>query len=42
MYGVADFGLFMVPGYEQSMGVPFDEVYGWDAVRGQYYTNIRE
>jgi len=42
IYGVADFALFLVPGYEQSMGVPFDEVYGWDALGGKYYTNILE
>ncbi|MBT3374920.1 MAG: hypothetical protein HN742_08990 [Lentisphaerae bacterium] len=42
IYGVADFALFFVPGYEDSMGVPFDEVYGWDALNGNYYTNIPE
>jgi putative exosortase-associated protein (TIGR04073 family) len=41
VYGVADAVLFPFAGPENNLGVPFEEVEGWDALAGKYYNNVK-
>ncbi len=41
LYGLADVGLCLLPMPENNLGVPFDEVEGWDAISGRYYNNVK-
>ncbi len=42
VYGVSDMLLVLVPGPGENLGVPYDEVDGWDALQGDYYSNISQ